>query len=104
MDSLGTHLRLCVLLLGRAVSDDPSVVVATYAILVFLQEVGNILTGPIISGLISQNTSLGTYGIEKYETLVIFQDCMFLSALVIGLWYLMPRKMGWAEFSRTPFP
>jgi MFS family permease len=78
----------------RAVSDDPSSVVASYAALVFLQGVGNILAGPISSGLISQRISLGTYGIGMYEILVIFAGlCLACSAFVIGLWHLMPRKI-----------
>jgi MFS family permease len=88
--------------MGRAVSDDPSAVVASYAILVFLQGVGNILAGPISSGLMSQKINLTTYGVGRYESLVIFTGlCMFLSALVIGLWYLIPRKLRMAELGRA---
>lgn len=88
--------------MGRAVSDDPSAVVASYAILVFLQGVGNILAGPISSGLMSQKINLSTYGVGRYESLVIFTGlCMFLSALVIGLWYLIPRKLRMAELGRA---
>jgi MFS family permease len=88
--------------MGRAVSNDPSAVVASYSILVFLQGLGNILAGPISAGLMTHRVSLDTYGIGKYEALVIFTGiCMFLSALVIGLWYLMPRKIRTADFGRT---
>jgi MFS family permease len=80
--------------MGRAVSDDPSAVVATYAILVFLQGVGNILAGPISAGLLEKNVRVGTYGIARYRSLVIFMGtCMSFSAVIIGLWYLRPRKM-----------
>lgn len=77
-------------------SDDPSVVVASYTVLVFLQGVGNILAGQISSGLLFEKINLSTYGIGRYEILVIFTRlCMFSSAIVTGLWYLMPKKMRW---------
>ncbi|TVY21630.1 Fujikurins efflux protein [Lachnellula arida] len=80
--------------MGRAVSDDPSAAVATYAILVFLQGVGNILAGPISAGLLKRRIQVGTYGIARYQALVVFTGtCMSLSALVISLWYLRPRTI-----------
>lgn len=80
--------------MGKAVSDDPSAVVATYAILVFLQGIGNVLAGPISSGLLEKNVRLNVYGVERFRTLVIFTgSCMSASGLVILGWYLRPRKM-----------
>lgn len=86
--------------MGKAVSDDPSAVVATYAILVFCQGVGNVLVGPISSGLLSQNIVLDTYAISKFKNVVIFTGgSMFLSAAVILPWALWPGKMR-PSFSR----
>lgn len=88
--------------MGRKVSDDPNAVVATYAILVFLQGVGNILAGPISAGLLNLNVRIGTYGIARYKALVIFTGaCMALSALSIALWYSRPRKIRAALAGRT---
>ncbi len=86
--------------MGRAVSDDPSAVVATYSILVFVQGVGNVLVGPISSGLLKGKVYVGGYGIERYKALVIFAGgCMAASALTIGMWYLRPKRnrlfRGW---------
>ncbi|KAF4632193.1 hypothetical protein G7Y89_g5938 [Cudoniella acicularis] len=89
----GYGLAVMRVAMGKAVSHDPSAVVATYSILVFLQGIGNVLAGPISNGLLSQNISLGVYGISKYKELVIFTgSCMSLSAGVIAFWYMLPRK------------
>ena len=79
--------------MGRAVSDDPSGVVATFAILVFLQGVGNVLVGPISAGLLEKTVRIDAYGINMYKSLVIFTGgSMSLSAVVIVLWFLLPKK------------
>lgn len=71
--------------MGRAVSDDPSAAVATYALLVFTQGIGNILVGPISAGLLSQKIWVDDCGVSRYKDLVIFTGtCMFASALTIG--------------------
>jgi len=86
--------------MGSAVSDDPSAAVATYSILVFLQGVGNVLVGPISAGLLTSKVSFDSYGISMYKALVIFTgSCMSMSALVIALWWGLPRKMRAVNFS-----
>jgi MFS family permease len=85
--------------MGRSVSDDPSGVVATFAILVFLQGVGNVLVGPISAGLLSKTVRIDTYGINMYKSLVIFTgSCMSLSAIVIVFWFVLPRKVREVQF------
>jgi MFS family permease len=53
--------------MGRAVSDDPSGVVATFAILVFLQGVGNVLVGPVSAGLLEKTVKVNAYGMYVVE-------------------------------------
>ena len=85
--------------MGRAVSDDSSGVVATFAILVFLQGVGNVLVGPISAGLLEKNVRVALYGINMYKSLVIFTGvCMSLSAVIIVFWFLLPRKIREVQF------
>jgi len=80
--------------MGKAVSDDSSAAVATYAILVFLQGVGNVLVGPISNGLLQKNVKIYDYGVLRYRSLVILTGaCMSASALVIGLWHLRFRSV-----------
>ncbi|PMD58381.1 MFS general substrate transporter [Hyaloscypha bicolor E] len=89
--------------MGRAVSDDPSGVVATFAILVFLQGVGNVLVGPISAGLLEKTVRIDAYGINIYRSLVIFTGaCMSLSAVVIVLWFLLPKKVREVQFGASP--
>lgn len=88
--------------MGRAVSNDPSAVVATFSILVFLQGVGNILVGPISAGLLSKTVRIGIYGVDMYKSLVIFTGvCMLLSAVVIVMWFLLPRKFRDAQLHHS---
>jgi MFS family permease len=80
--------------MGRAVSDDPSSVVATYSIFVFFQGIGNILVGPISAGLLAQTVKKSEYGIERYRNMIIFTGvCMFGSAAVIVAWWCRPERM-----------
>ncbi|KAE9379484.1 MFS general substrate transporter [Stipitochalara longipes BDJ] len=89
--------------MGRAVSDDPSGVVATFAILVFCSGVGNVLVGPISAGLLEKTVRVDAYGINMYKSLVIFTGvCMSLSAIVIVLWFLLPRKVRELQFGVSP--
>lgn len=75
--------------MGMAVSDDQSSVVATYAILVFLQGIGNVLVSPISASLISNGISLEEFGASSYKWLIFFTGgCMVLSAMVVGLQYV----------------
>jgi len=79
--------------MGRAVSDDPSSVVATYSIFVFLQGIGNILVGPVSAGLLATAVKKSEYGIEKYKNMVIFTGaCMFGSGAVIAAWWCRPSQ------------
>jgi len=87
--------------MGRAVSGDPSAVVATFSILVFLQGVGNILVGLISAGLLSKIVRVDTYGVDMYKSLVIFTGVCMLSAVVIIMWFLLPRKIRNAQFCQS---
>ncbi|PVH81254.1 MFS general substrate transporter [Cadophora sp. DSE1049] len=79
--------------MGKAVSDDPSALVATYAILCFCQGIGNVLVGPISSALLSQRAAVDAYAIWRFRNMVIFTGgSMFLSAVVVVPWLLWPRQ------------
>ncbi|KAG4430985.1 hypothetical protein IFR05_013529 [Cadophora sp. M221] len=79
--------------MGKAVSDDPSAMVATYAFFCFCQGIGNVLVGPISSALLSQKIVVGSYAISRFRNVVIFTGgSMFLSAVVIIPWLLWPRQ------------
>ncbi|KAG4425610.1 hypothetical protein IFR04_001307 [Cadophora malorum] len=79
--------------MGKAVSDDPSALVATYAILCFCQGIGNVLVGPISSALLSRRTAVDAYAIFRFRNMVIFTGgSMFLSAVVVIPWLLWPRQ------------
>ena len=81
--------------MGRAVSDDPSAAVTTYAVFVFLQGIGNVMVGPISAGLLSVGKDFDGYAAGGYSYLVVFTgSCLMLSALIICLWHsilLIPR-------------
>jgi MFS family permease len=90
--------------MGRAVSDDPSTAVTTYSTLVFFQGIGNVLVGPVSEALLTRNVKLGEYGISRYKFLVFFTgSCMAASAVVIALWYTLPRNIRMRTFSKTYF-
>ncbi|KAI0897092.1 MFS general substrate transporter [Annulohypoxylon nitens] len=74
--------------MGRAVSDDPSIVVSTYSIFVFLQGIGNVLVGPLSAALMSPSTERGNFAAGKYGGVVILtSSSYFLAAVIIGGWH-----------------
>ena len=74
------------------VSDNPAAALASYSILSFEKGIGNVLSGPISAGLLSQTVVLGSYGVSRYENLILFTGgCMLLSALTMVAWYLKVR-------------
>ena len=78
--------------MGRAVSDDPSTVVSTFSIFVFLQGVGNILVSPISAALMSAPTAIERFGTGKYGGVIILTGTSsVLAASVIGLWHAGKR-------------
>ena len=81
-------------------SQEPSAAMATFSIFAFGKCVGNVLAGPISAGLISQITSIGSYGVMRYKGVVVFTGaCMFLSSVSLGAWYLKPRRVWHSLFS-----
>ncbi|KAL2060392.1 hypothetical protein VTL71DRAFT_9787 [Oculimacula yallundae] len=87
--------------MGKAVSDDPSSMVATYALFCFCQGIGNVLVGPISSALLSGKIDVNSYGISRFRNMVVFTGgSMFLSTLVIIPWMLWPRQKR-AGFNRN---
>ena len=74
--------------MGRAVSNDPSTIFATYAIFVFLKGVGNILVSPLSAALISKPTMQTHFAAAKYDGIVLLTGTSsILAAVVIGIWH-----------------
>ncbi|KAI1409063.1 MFS general substrate transporter [Hypoxylon sp. FL1857] len=74
--------------MGRAVSDDPSTVLSTYSIFVFLQGIGNVIVGPVSAALISPSSERERFAAGKYEGVVLLtSSSSVLAALIIGVWH-----------------
>ncbi|ERS97448.1 hypothetical protein HMPREF1624_05615 [Sporothrix schenckii ATCC 58251] len=72
--------------MGRDVHGDP---LATYAIYVFLQGVGNILVGPISAALTRKPVSMADYGCAKYAGIILLTGATSLLATAfIAGWHL----------------
>ncbi|CAM1503358.1 Fc.00g081340.m01.CDS01 [Cosmosporella sp. VM-42] len=79
--------------MGRAVSDDPSTIFATYAVFVFLQGIGNILVGPTSSALMESKTIVHTsYASGRYGGVVILTGVSSaVAAVVLMSWHFYKR-------------
>lgn len=76
------------LAMGRAVCDDPSTIMTTYAIFVFLQGIGNVLVSPISAKLISGPTQRSHFAAGKYDGVVALTGASSVSAaLIISVWH-----------------
>lgn len=58
--------------MGRAVSPEPSTMLATYSSFACLQGLGIVLVGPVTAGLMSGNIVISEYGASLYKATVIF--------------------------------
>jgi MFS family permease len=80
--------------MGTAITGEPTAALATFAVFCFGQGLGNVLAGPISSGLLSKMVDRAEYGASRYKAVVIFTGCsMVLSTISIGSWYLRPSRM-----------
>lgn len=80
--------------MGTAITGEPTAALATFAIFCFGQGVGNVLAGPISSGLLSKMADRADYGASRYKAVVIFTGCaMVASTISIGSWYLRPSRL-----------
>ena len=75
--------------MGMALSDDPTAGLATYSVFAFQKGIGNVLAGPISAALLLGNTNTTSYGVLRYQNIVILTGAgMLLSSLSVGAWYL----------------
>lgn len=78
---------------GTMLSDDPQPV---YALMAFGKGVGNVVTGPVTAGLLSDYISLSEYGLRRFAPAVIFVGSLMLcSSLGVFIWplrrFVLPR-------------
>ncbi|MCJ1395221.1 hypothetical protein MMC18_008104 [Xylographa bjoerkii] len=77
--------------MGMALSDDPTAALATYSVFAFQKGIGNVLAGPISAALLIGTTDATSYGVLRYQNIVILTGVgMLLSSLSVGAWYLKP--------------
>lgn len=75
--------------MGTSISNEPTAAFAAFGLLNFGKGVGNVLAGPISGALLSKTVNLSSYGIARYEPVVLFTgSCMLLSAAIIPMSYI----------------
>lgn len=73
--------------MGTAVSSEPTAAFAIFGLFCFQKGVGNVLAGPISGALITGMVRFGSYGVSRYEAVVVFTGvCMLVSAACVGMW------------------
>ena len=80
--------------MGTAITGEPTVALATFAVFCFGQGLGNVLAGPISSGVLLKTADRAEYGASRNKAVVIFTGCsMVVSTISIGSWYLRLSRM-----------
>lgn len=75
--------------MGTAVSSEPTGAFAAFGCLNFGKGVGNILAGPLGGALLKEVVHVRSYGIERYESVILFTgSCMVVSSVTVMLAYL----------------
>ncbi|KAL8834869.1 MAG: hypothetical protein Q9176_007234 [Flavoplaca citrina] len=80
--------------MGTAISEDPTVALATFSVYIVCQGFGNVLAGPISAGLLTDGVRKDGYGVWRYKAMVLFTGgCMLISAASVGLWHWRPKRL-----------
>lgn len=78
--------------MGRAVSPEPSALLATFSTFVFLQGIGSVLVGPITAALMKGGIDLESYGLSLYKPTVVFVAASSaLGGITAGTPYILRR-------------
>ncbi|KAH6714704.1 major facilitator superfamily domain-containing protein [Leptodontidium sp. MPI-SDFR-AT-0119] len=74
--------------MGSTVSEEPTAALATFSLFCFGKGVGNVAAGPLSAALIKKGVLMGSYGVLKYRSVILFTgSCMLGSAVsVVGWW------------------
>lgn len=80
--------------MGMGVTSDATSAFAVFGLFNFGKGIGNVLAGPISANMLLNHINVGSYGVGKYEGLVLFTgSCMLASAGSIAVGYLNLRKL-----------
>jgi len=80
--------------MGMGVTTDTTSAFAVFGLFNFGKGVGNVLAGPISANMLFNHINVESYGVGKYEGLVLFTgSCMLASAVSIAISYLNLRKL-----------
>ncbi|RFU33758.1 hypothetical protein B7463_g2542, partial [Scytalidium lignicola] len=78
-----------------AVTQQSAAAFMTFSLFSFGKGLGNVFAGPISAGLLSRSTVGGSYGIVRYQGIIVFMGiCMLLSAAAVGFWHV------WCDVSK----
>ena len=77
-----------------AVSEEPTAALATFSLFCFGKGVGNVSAGPISGKLIQSGIVIGSYGILRYRSVILFMGaCMLGSAFSVGAWWVRGKGL-----------
>ncbi len=80
--------------MGSAVTQEPAAALTTFSLFCFGKGVGNVVAGPISTSLLSPAVTIGSYGVSKYKSIILFTgSCMLCSAVCVCTWYTSPKRM-----------
>lgn len=75
--------------MGSAVTEEPTAALATFSLFCFGKGVGNVAAGPLSAALIKNGVVIGTYGVLRYRSVILFTgSCMLGSAVSVGGWWM----------------
>lgn len=85
--------------MGTAISSEPTTAFTTFGLFCLQKGIGNVLTGPISGALVGQRVNARSYGVVKYEGIVLFTgSCMLASGISVAMGYFKPKKCWMALF------
>ncbi len=77
-----------------AINDEPTAALATFSLFCFGKGVGNVSAGPISGRLIQSGIAIGSYGILRYRSVILFMGaCMLASAFSVGAWWARGKRL-----------
>lgn len=83
---------------GTTLSPSPSLALITLSAFACVKGVGNVVTGPVSSALLTTEIHRDEYGLGRFKNIILYSGlCMLAGAAVMVGWWLWTKVVKWVE-------
>ncbi|KAI4248541.1 MAG: hypothetical protein L6R40_001103 [Gallowayella cf. fulva] len=97
-ERIPVEILLFVSPLGTTLSPSPSLALITLSAFACVKGVGNVVTGPVSSALLTTEIHRDEYGLGRFKNIILYSGlCMLAGAAVMVGWWLWTKVVKWVE-------